>query len=135
MTLGILRAQIATSIPSHDNYLQTDAAINKGNSGGPLFNMDGDVIGINTAIISPSGGSIGLGFSVPAATIQPVIEQLRQYGETRRGWLGVKIQSVTDDIAESLGMDHAQGALIAGVDDKVRRSRGGPGAGRRHHQV
>jgi serine protease Do len=119
VTLGIISARNRDiNSGPYDNYLQTDAAINKGNSGGPLFNMDGDVIGINTAIISPTGGSIGLGFSVPAATVAPVIEQLRQFGETRRGWLGVKIQSVTDDIAESLGMDHAQGALIAGVDDK-----------------
>ncbi|WP_413988417.1 DegQ family serine endoprotease [Labrys okinawensis] len=119
VTLGIISARNRDiNSGPYDNYLQTDAAINKGNSGGPLFDMDGDVIGINTAIISPTGGSIGLGFSVPAATVQPVIEQLEKYGETRRGWLGVKIQSVTDDIAESLGMDHAEGALIAGVDDK-----------------
>jgi len=80
----------------YDNYIQTDASINRGNSGGPLFNLDGEVVGINTAIISPSGGSIGIGFSVPAKTAVPVIEQLRQYGETRRGWLGVRIQQVTD---------------------------------------
>jgi len=119
VTLGIISARNRDiNSGPYDNYLQTDAAINKGNSGGPLFNMDGDVIGINTAIISPTGGSIGLGFSVPAATVQPVIDQLRQYGETRRGWLGVKIQTVTSDIAESLGMDHAEGALVAGVDGK-----------------
>ncbi|CAM5764790.1 serine protease [Labrys miyagiensis] len=119
VTLGIISARNRDiNSGPYDNYLQTDAAINKGNSGGPLFDMNGDVIGINTAIISPTGGSIGLGFSVPAATVQPVIDQLEKYGETRRGWLGVRIQAVTDDIAESLGMDHAQGALIAGVDDK-----------------
>jgi serine protease Do len=119
VTLGIISARNRDiNSGPYDNYLQTDAAINKGNSGGPLFDMDGDVIGINTAIISPTGGSIGLGFSVPAATVQPVIEQLQKYGETRRGWLGVRIQAVTDDIAESLGMDHTAGALIAGVDDK-----------------
>jgi len=119
VTLGIISARNRDiNSGPYDNYLQTDAAINKGNSGGPLFDMNGDVIGINTAIISPTGGSIGLGFSVPAATVQPVITQLEKYGETRRGWLGVRIQGVTDDIAESLGMDHAQGALIAGVDDK-----------------
>jgi len=102
----------------YDNYIQTDAAINRGNSGGPLFNLNGEVIGINTAIISPSGGSIGIGFAVPSKTAVPVIEQLRQFGETRRGWLGVRIQQVTDEIAESLGMKQAHGALVAGVDDK-----------------
>ena len=102
----------------YDNYIQTDASINRGNSGGPLFNMDGEVIGVNTAIISPSGGSIGIGFAVPSKTAMPVIDQLRQFGETRRGWLGVKIQQVTDEIAESLGVKPARGALIAGVDDK-----------------
>src|SRR6187549_3383441 len=102
----------------YDNYIQTDASINRGNSGGPLFNLDGDVIGVNTAIISPSGGSIGIGFAVPAKTVVSVIDQLRQFGETRRGWLGVRIQQVTDDIAESLGLKQARGALIAGVDDK-----------------
>src|SRR6516225_805591 len=102
----------------YDNYIQTDASINRGNSGGPLFNLDGEVIGVNTAIISPSGGSIGIGFAVPSNTAMPVIEQLRQFGETRRGWLGVRIQQVTDDIAESLSIKPARGALIAGVDDK-----------------
>jgi serine protease Do len=102
----------------YDNYIQTDAAINRGNSGGPLFNLDGDVIGINTAIISPSGGSIGIGFSVPSKTALPVIEQLKQFGETRRGWLGVRIQQVTDEIAESLNIKPPRGALVAGVDDK-----------------
>ncbi len=101
----------------YDDYIQTDAAINKGNSGGPLFNMDGDVIGVNTAIISPSGGSIGIGFSVPAAIARNVVAQLREYGETRRGWLGVRIQNVDPDIAEGLGLDSARGALVAGVDE------------------
>jgi len=102
----------------YDNYIQTDAAINRGNSGGPLFNLDGEVVGINTAIISPSGGSIGIGFAVPSNSAVAVIDQLRQYGETRRGWLGVRIQQVTDDIAESLNVVPARGALVAGVDDK-----------------
>jgi serine protease Do len=102
----------------YDNYIQTDAAINRGNSGGPLFNLDGDVVGINTAIISPSGGSIGIGFAVPSKTAMAVIDQLRQFGETRRGWLGVRIQQVTDDIADSLNLKPARGALVAGVDDK-----------------
>jgi serine protease Do len=102
----------------YDNYIQTDAAINRGNSGGPLFNLDGEVVGINTAIISPSGGSIGIGFAVPSKTAMPVIDQLRQFGETRRGWLGVRIQQVTDEIADSLKVSPSRGALVAGVDDK-----------------
>ncbi|EJZ18173.1 Do family serine endopeptidase, partial [Rhizobium sp. Pop5] len=116
VTVGIIsgRGRNINAGP-YDNFIQTDAAINKGNSGGPLFNMKGEVIGINTAIISPSGGSIGIGFSVPSELASGVVEQLRQYGETRRGWLGVRIQPVTDDIAESLGLDTAKGALVAGV--------------------
>src|SRR5947209_2484245 len=102
----------------YDNYIQTDASINKGNSGGPLFNMDGELIGINTAILSPSGGSIGIGFPTPANTVQPIIEQLQKYGETRRGWLGVRIQNIDDAIAETLSLGAVRGALIAGVDDK-----------------
>jgi serine protease Do len=102
----------------YDNYIQTDAAINRGNSGGPLFNLNGEVIGINTAIYSPSGGSIGIGFAVPSKNAVAVIDQLRQFGEMRRGWLGVRIQQVTDDIAESLGLKPVRGALVAGVDDK-----------------
>jgi serine protease Do len=102
----------------YDNYIQTDAAINRGNSGGPLFNLDGEVVGVNTAIISPSGGSIGIGFAVPSKTAVPVIDQLKQFGETRRGWLGVRIQQVTDEIAESLNVKPPRGALVAGVDDK-----------------
>jgi serine protease Do len=102
----------------YDNYIQTDAAINRGNSGGPLFNLNGEVVGVNTAIISPSGGSIGIGFAVPSKTAVAVIDQLRQFGETRRGWLGVRIQQVTDDIADSLNIKPAKGALVAGVEDK-----------------
>jgi len=102
----------------YDSYIQTDAAINRGNSGGPLFNLDGEVIGINTAIISPSGGSIGIGFAVPSKNAVAIIDQLRQFGEARRGWLGVRIQQVTDDIAESLNIKPTRGALIAGIDDK-----------------
>jgi serine protease Do len=102
----------------YDNYIQTDAAINRGNSGGPLFNLNGEVIGVNTAIISPSGGSIGIGFAVPSTTAMAVLDQLREFKEVRRGWLGVKIQQVTDEIAESLNIKPARGALVAGVDDK-----------------
>ena len=102
----------------YDNYIQTDAAINRGNSGGPLFNLNGEVIGVNTAIISPSGGSIGIGFAVPSKTVVPVIDQLREFKEVRRGWLGVRIQQVSDEIAESLSVKPARGALVAGIDDK-----------------
>lgn len=116
VTVGIISAK-ARDINSgpYDDYLQTDAAINKGNSGGPLFNMEGEVIGVNTAIISPTGGSIGIGFAVPADVAANVVDQLRQFGETRRGWLGVKIQTVTEDIAETLGVKENTGALVAGV--------------------
>jgi serine protease Do len=102
----------------YDSYIQTDAAINRGNSGGPLFNLDGEVIGVNTLIISPSGGSIGIGFAVPSKTVVGVVDSLRQFGELRRGWLGVRIQQVTDEIAESLSIKPARGALIAGVEEK-----------------
>src|SRR3954465_6232146 len=102
----------------YDSYIQTDASINRGNSGGPLFNMNGEVIGINTAIYSPSGGSIGIGFAVPSKTVAGVVDSLRQFGELRRGWLGVRIQQVTDEIAESLNIKPAPGARVAGVDDK-----------------
>ncbi len=102
----------------YDSYIQTDAAINKGNSGGPMFNMDGDVIGINTAILSPSGNSIGIGFATPANTVAPVVEQLQKFGEARRGWLGVRVQSVDDAIAETLGFGTRRGALVAAVDER-----------------
>ncbi len=116
VTAGIVSAQ-KRDINSgpYDAYIQTDASINRGNSGGPLFDMAGRVVGINTAIISPTGGSIGIGFAIPADIARVVIDQLVEFGETRRGWLGVRIQSVTDEIAESLGMESARGALVAGV--------------------
>src|SRR6202789_1058513 len=119
VTAGIVSAR-NRNIDSgpYDNFIQTDASINKGNSGGPLFNMAGEVIGINTAILSPSGGSIGIGFATPASSVVPVIAQLEEFHETRRGWLGVRIQNVDDSIAESLGLGTARGALVAGVDDR-----------------
>lgn len=101
-----------------DDFIQTDAPINPGNSGGPLFNMAGEVIGINTAILSPTGGSVGIGFAVPSNLATSIITQLRDFGETRRGWLGVKIQNVDDATAEALGVGKARGALIAGIDEK-----------------
>src|ERR1019366_8093376 len=119
VTAGIVSTRNRDISSGHyDNYIQTDAAINRGNSGGPLFNLDGEVIGVNTLIISPSGGSIGIGFAVPSKTVAGVVDQLRQFGELRRGWLGVRIQQVTDEIAESLNIKPARGALIAGIDDK-----------------
>jgi serine protease Do len=130
VTLGIISAK-ARNINSgpYDDYLQTDAAINKGNSGGPLFNMDGEVIGVNTAIISPTGGSIGIGFAVPADVVGPVVQQLRQFKEVRRGWLGVKIQTVSDEIAASLGIPESSGALVAAVTPEGPAAKGGVQSG------
>ena len=119
VTAGIVSAKNRDiSSGPYDSYIQTDAAINRGNSGGPLFNLDGEVIGVNTLIISPSGGSIGIGFAVPSKTVAGVVSQLQQFGELRRGWLGVRIQTVTDEIAESLNIKPARGALVAGVEEK-----------------
>jgi len=117
VTAGIISAT-ARDIHSgpYDDYLQTDASINRGNSGGPMFNLQGEVIGINTAIYSPSGGSIGIGFAIPTALAQPIIDQLKSTGKVVRGWIGARIQPVTDDIAESIGLDKARGALIAAID-------------------
>lgn len=130
VTLGIISAKNRDiHAGPYDNYLQTDAAINRGNSGGPLFNMAGEVVGINTAIISPSGTSAGIGFAIPANTAMPVIEQLRQFGETRRGWLGVKIQDLTSDIADSLGLKDTKGVLVADVTPKGPAEAGGMKAG------
>lgn len=116
VTAGIIsaRARDINSGP-YDDYLQTDASINRGNSGGPMFNIKGEVIGINTAIFSPTGGSVGIGFAIPSVLAEPVIKQLNEFGRTKRGWLGVKIQDVTDEIAESLGLGKAVGALVAEV--------------------
>jgi serine protease Do len=112
-----------------DDFIQTDAAINRGNSGGPLFNTDGEVIGVNSAIFSPSGGNVGIGFAVPVTLAEPVINQLKDKGHIERGWLGVKIQTVTDEIAESIGMKAAMGALVVDVQDDSPASRGGLKAG------
>ena len=116
VTVGIISAtkRDINSGP-YDDFLQTDAAIDRGNSGGPLFNMDGEVIGVNTAIISPTGGSIGIGFAVPSNSAVQVVDQLKQFGETRRGWLGVHVQNVTGEIAKSMGLQEPVGALVASV--------------------
>ena len=115
VTAGIVSARSRDIGGQYDDYIQTDAAINKGNSGGPLFNMDGDVIGINTAIYSPTGTSLGIGFAIPSNMARPLVEQLREFGRVRRGWIGVQIQSISEDMAESFGLDKPRGALIAGV--------------------
>ncbi|MEY4871542.1 MAG: hypothetical protein RLZZ563_872 [Pseudomonadota bacterium] len=117
VSAGIVSARGRELSGTYDDYLQTDAAINRGNSGGPLFNMDGQVIGVNTAILSPNGGSIGIGFSMASNVVNKVVDQLKQFGETRRGWLGVRIQDVTPDVAEAMGLADAKGALITDVPE------------------
>jgi serine protease Do len=128
VTAGILsaRARDINSGP-YDDYLQTDASINRGNSGGPMFNVKGEVIGVNTAIFSPSGGSVGIGFAVPSSLARPVVEDLKKFGRTRRGWLGVHIQTVTDEIAENLGIKDKEmrGALVASVTPGGPAEKGG----------
>lgn len=115
VSAGIVSARNRALSGTYDDYIQTDAAINRGNSGGPLFNMDGEVIGVNTAILSPNGGSIGIGFSMASNVVTRVVEQLQKFGETRRGWLGVRIQDVTEDIAEAIGLEDVAGALVTSV--------------------
>lgn len=126
VSAGIIsaRARDINSGP-FDDFLQTDAAINRGNSGGPMFNMDGDVVGINTAIFSPTGGSVGIGFAVPSALAKPIFKQLRETGKVERGWLGVKIQDVSPDIAESIGLKKPTGALVVGVTKGSPADKGG----------
>lgn len=123
-SVGIVSARNRALAGSYDDYIQTDAAINRGNSGGPLFNMDGDVVGVNTAILSPNGGSIGIGFSMASNVVSRVIDQLREFGETRRGWLGVRIQDVTEDVASAIGLDDAEGALISDVPEGPAKEAG-----------
>src|SRR5690606_19075818 len=97
------------------DFIQTDAAINRGNSGGPLFDTEGRVVGVNSAILSPNGGSVGVGFAIPADTAKSVVAQLKETGRVERGWLGVSIQPVTPEIAQALDLDTAEGALVAQV--------------------
>ena len=117
VSAGIVSQRGRALSGAYDDYIQTDAAINRGNSGGPLFNMDGEVIGVNTAILSPNGGSIGIGFSMASNVVTRVVDQLKQFGETRRGWLGVRIQDVTDDMAEAVGLEKVAGAMVTDVPD------------------
>jgi serine protease Do len=118
VTTGIISAsgRVIGAGP-YDDFLQIDAAINRGNSGGPAFNLEGEVVGINTAIFSPSGGSVGIGFAIPASTAENVIASLKESGTVTRGWLGVQIQPVTEDIAESLGLAEAKGAIVSNVTE------------------
>ncbi|WP_299664032.1 Do family serine endopeptidase [uncultured Ruegeria sp.] len=124
VSAGIVSARNRALSGSYDDYIQTDAAINRGNSGGPLFNMHGEVIGVNTAILSPNGGSIGIGFSMASNVVIKVVDQLREFGETRRGWLGVRIQDVTEDMAEAMGLDKPGGALISDVPEGPAKEAG-----------
>ena len=117
VSAGIVSARNRELSGTYDDFIQTDAAINRGNSGGPLFNMDGQVIGVNTAILSPNGGSIGIGFSMASNVVAKVVQQLKDFGETRRGWLGVRIQDVTPDVAEAMGLKDPKGALVTDVPD------------------
>jgi len=124
VSAGIVSARGRELSGTYDDYIQTDAAINRGNSGGPLFNMDGQVIGVNTAILSPNGGSIGIGFSMASNVVTKVVDQLEQFGETRRGWLGVRIQDVTPDVAEAMGLGDQVGALVTDVPDGPAKAAG-----------
>ena len=130
VTAGIISARARDiNAGPYDDFIQTDASINRGNSGGPMFDLNGEVIGINTAIFSPSGGSVGIGFAIPSALAKPVIDQIIEFGRTRRGWLGVRIQLVTEGIAESLGLPKASGALVASVTPQGPAEKAGLKAG------
>ena len=124
LSAGVVSARNRALSGTYDDYIQTDAAINQGNSGGPLFNLDGEVIGVNTAILSPDGGSIGIGFSMASNVVKRVVDQLQKYGETRRGWLGVRIQDVTPDMADALGLKEARGAMVTDVPEGPARDAG-----------
>jgi serine protease Do len=124
VSAGIISARGRELQGTYDDFLQTDAAINKGNSGGPLFNMEGQVVGVNTAILSPTGGSIGIGFSMASNVVSNVVDQLKEFGETRRGWLGVRIQDVTPDVAEAMGLTVSKGALVTDVPEGPAKDAG-----------
>ena len=124
VSAGIISARGRALQGNYDDYIQTDAAINRGNSGGPLFNMNGEVIGVNTAILSPNGGSIGIGFAMSSNVVTGVVDQLREFGSTRRGWLGVRIQNVNEEMAEAIGLDKARGAMVTEVMDGPSKEAG-----------
>ena len=124
VSAGIISARGRALQGNYDDFIQTDAAINRGNSGGPLFNMGGQVIGVNTAILSPNGGSIGIGFAMSSHVVERVVFQLKEFGETRRGWLGVRIQDVSSDVADALGLAQARGALVTEVMDGPSKAAG-----------
>ncbi len=118
VSAGIISARGRELSGTYDDYIQTDAAINRGNSGGPLFNMQGEVIGVNTAILSPTGGSIGIGFAMSSNVVSAVVDQLQEFGETRRGWLGVRIQDVEPEMVDAIaGLESAMGALVTDVPE------------------
>jgi len=129
LTVGVISARGRDIGGQYDDYLQSDVSINRGNSGGPLFNLDGEVIGVNTAIFSPTGASVGISFSVPSAVARPVIDQLIEYGETRRGWLGVNVQPVTPDMARAMGLSSARGAVVTRIDPEGPAASSGLQAG------
>ena len=124
VSVGIISARNRELAGNYDDYIQTDAAINRGNSGGPLFNMAGEVVGVNTAILSPNGGSIGIGFSMASNVVEPIVEQLKEFGEVRRGWLGVSIGDLNQDMADALGMDEPSGSIILEVYDGPSKDAG-----------
>jgi serine protease Do len=124
VSAGIISARGRYLSGRYDDFIQTDAAINRGNSGGPLFDMNGKVIGVNTAILSPNGGSIGIGFSMSASVVGKVVDQLKEFGEIRRGWLGVRIQDITEDVAEALDLTTNKGALVTDVPDGPAKDAG-----------
>ena len=124
VSAGIVSARGRELNGRYDDYIQTDAAINRGNSGGPLFDVEGNVVGVNTAILSPNGLSIGIGYSMSSNVVSKVVEQLIEYGETQRGWLGVRIQDISEDIAESLGLSEVAGALVTSVPDGPAQNAG-----------
>ncbi len=130
VTSGIISARARDiNAGPYDDFIQTDASINRGNSGGPMFNMKGEVIGISTAIFSPTGGSVGIGFAVPSNMAKSVTQQIVKYGRTRRGWLGVRIQPMSKEIARNLGLKKIHGALVASVTDQSPAQKGGVIAG------
>ena len=135
MTAGIVSAR-GRDIGSgpYDDFLQIDAPVNHGNSGGPTFDAEGEVVGVNTAIFSPSGGSVGIGFAIASDVVKNVVQQLKDNGSVTRGWIGVQIQNVTADLADDLGLKEQTGALVAAAPEGFARRRRGREERRRHHR-